>query len=256
MIDSLTSRIFLSAAQRRLMAAGTPVLMYHYLGRPPDGSDPYLYVSPESFRAQCRALRHAGFESCSLSDLAEGIERGLLPPKRVVITIDDGARNFFEHGMAALQEAGLRAIMFVVAEHVGGINEWDAKHGRPVVSLMDDRQIREWLAAGHEIGSHTLTHRNLAKLDEAEARRQIFDSKQRLEDRFGVEIRHFCYPHGRFTDATGRWLREAGYETGCTTLFGTNGARENRFALRRIQPLSSGELLGKSFHRLRQRFSS
>ncbi len=61
---------------------------------------------------------------------------------------------------------------------------------------MDERQIRDWLAAGHEIGAHTLTHPALAELPPERARAEIFDSRKLLEDRFGVPVRHFCYPYG------------------------------------------------------------
>ena len=57
---------------------------------------------------------------------------------------------------------------------------------------MDAAQIRDWLAMfTQEIGSHSLTHRNLTKLKSADVREQIFGSKK-LEDLFGIPIRHFC----------------------------------------------------------------
>lgn len=245
---------FLSRAQRGLMATGIPVLTYHYLGQPPaDTPDPYLYVSPQQFRAQCQALRQAGYQSGTLSELAIACRTGETHRNRFVLTFDDGACNVLEHGMTVLKEENFRAILFVVAGSIGGINDWDAKHGHPVVPLMSDQQIRDWLAAGHEIGSHSLTHRNLAKLGEAEARQQICDSKKVLEDRFGVPIRHFCYPHGKYTEVARRLVEEAGYETACTTRFGVNSAGQDPMTLHRITPLSTSDLLGKSWSFLRRK---
>lgn len=111
-------------------------------------------------------------------------------------------------------------------------------------------EVRDWLAAGYEIGSHGLTHRNLAKLALPEAREEIFSSKKRLEDLFGIPIRHFSYPSGRYTPQIRDLVSEAGYQTACTVEFGVNLPSVNRFELRRIFPLSRGEMLGKVIHRL------
>jgi peptidoglycan/xylan/chitin deacetylase (PgdA/CDA1 family) len=94
--------------------------------------------------------------------------------------------------------------------------------------------VRLWLAAGHQIGSHTLTHPWLTRLSGPEAREQIVSSKKALEDFFGLPIRHFCYPYGDW-DATVRDLvAEAGYETACTTQAGVNTPGTDRFALKRF----------------------
>lgn len=247
----LASHIFLSHAQQRLMRTGVPVLAYHYCGDAPSTSpDPYLYASAKNLAGKIQALRESGYTSVSLSALAAACRENRSLSNKVVISIDDGAENFFEAGMRILSENGFHAIQFVVAGQIGGINEWDAKHGHPVVPLMDAGQIREWLAEGHEIGSHSMTHRNLSKLNEPDARRQIVDSKKHLEDQFGVAMRHFSYPHGKSTAMTEALVEEAGYETACTTCFGVNGAGQNLMALHRIWPLSTSEFLGKIGHRV------
>ncbi len=251
MLSAPLAQIFLGDSQRRCMRRGGVVWMYHYLGQPARGThDPYLYVAAERFRRQLAALAHSGYSTASLSVLTAACRAGQLMPDKVVISIDDGARNFFELGMQALAEYGFQAIQFLVAGQIGGINEWDAKHGHPVVPLMDAGQVREWLAEGHEIGSHSMTHRNLSKLSEPEARVQIIDSKKQLEDQFGVEVRHFCYPHGKCNGMTQGMVEEAGYQTGCTTRFGVNGPGQDPYALNRIAPLSAWELCGKVIHRL------
>ena len=246
--------VFFGGPQRKLMGRGIPVYVYHYLGVPAAGTpDPYLYVDGRAFRKQCAAMKSHGYGTACLTEVAAACRDGNMPAKKLALTVDDGSRDFFEIGMEILAEHGFRAIQFLVAGQIGGINEWDAKHGHPAIRLMDEAQIREWLAAGHEIGSHTVTHRNLSKLDEPEARRQIIDSKKMLEDQFGSQIRHFCYPHGKSNDMVEELVREAGYETACTMRFGVNGPGGDAMALRRISPLSWGGLLGKALHRLGNR---
>jgi len=99
---------------------------------------------------------------------------------------------------------------------------------------MDEKQVRDWIDAGHEIGAHSLTHPYLTRISLREAREQIFSCKKKLEDRFGVPVLHFCYPYGDWNPAVRDLVREAGYESACTIDFGVNTAATPPFELRRI----------------------
>jgi peptidoglycan/xylan/chitin deacetylase (PgdA/CDA1 family) len=251
-LDLFSSQMFLGPAQRRLFKRGIPVFTFHSIAQPPPGArDPFLYVGPARFAKQLEMLRHHGFTSASLDEIAKVSAN---PESKVVLTFDDGCRNVSENALETLSLHRFHAIQFIVADLIGKRNEWDAKNGDVVEPLMDAAQIREWLSAGHDIGSHSLTHPNLANLGVAEAREQIFGSKKKLEDLFGIPIRHFCYPHGSWTSQVRELVREAGYATAGTTEFGVNTSHTPRFELKRIFCLSQHELLGKARHRLRRKF--
>lgn len=79
--------------------------------------------------------------------------------------------------------------------------------GRPVISATGLRTID---AAGFEIGSHTAEHRYLDRLSAAEARRQIEDGKDGLEQMLGHAITGFCFPGGRRPDNALALLQAAG----------------------------------------------
>lgn len=251
MLGWLSPRIFLGRAQRRLSGCGMPVLSYHKIAPPPPGTtDPFLYVSPSRFDEQLGALRRYGYSSAPLTEVftAEGS-----PGRKAVITFDDGCCNVLQHGLAPLVRHQFHAIQFLVAQYLGRTNEWDVAKGDVPERLMDEAQVREWLAAGHEIGSHSATHRNLRHLGPADAREEVFASKKSLEDTFGLEVRHFCYPYGSWNAGVRDLVAEAGYRTACTMRFGVNPAGTSPFELRRIIPLSSGETLAKIQHRLARR---
>lgn len=74
-------------------------------------------------------------------------------------------------------------------------------------------------APGVTIGAHTLTHPMLAKHDADVARREIAESKQRLEAELAIPIRHFAYPVGDPGSAGPRdfaLATEAGFDSAVT----------------------------------------
>lgn len=211
-------------------AGGWPILMYHQVARPPIFSGGRgLFVSPRLFRRQMRELRDAGYRSASLTDARKADSS-----RRVIVTFDDGFASASAAALPILAEYGFSAIQFIVADR--RTNQWDTELGGHPYWLMDNHQIRDWLAAGHEIGSHTLTHPHLTRLDPVSARREIFDSKASLEDRFQIPIRHFCYPYGDTNPIVRDFVVDAGYETACSTRPGTHQSTADPFLLHRWMP--------------------
>ena len=172
---------------------GVPVLTYHKVGRRPFGVRlKGLYVPPDRFATQMEELRQAGFttvdlDQCGVADNSRN---------QVVITFDDGCRNVLENTLEPLRQNGFRAIQFIVVDLMGKTNEWDVRDGEVPEPLMSESEVRQWLAAGHSIGSHSLRHLRLTRLSVRDAREEILTSKKKLEDMFGVSIQHFCYPYG------------------------------------------------------------
>ena len=163
------------------------------------------------------------------------------------LTFDDAFASVFHRALPILAQQRVRGMLFVVAGLIGAKDEWDHGIGEPPQALMDEVQIREWLAAGHEIGAHTLTHPALATATPEDARREVFDSKKRLEDRFGVPVRHFCYPYGSYDARVRDLVAEAGYATACTAAtspatFGPNNPGVHPLELRRVMACNRSSL--------------
>jgi peptidoglycan/xylan/chitin deacetylase (PgdA/CDA1 family) len=215
---------------RRLFEQGNPILTYHKLGpRPGRVRLKGLYVSSALFARQLRELHTAGFTNGSLA-ICTGPKVG----RQVVITFDDGYVNVLRHGLEALAAARLKAIQFLPANLLGRHNEWDVPLGEAAEPIMDASQVREWLAAGNDIGSHTLTHPYLTQLTIDQAREEISASRKKLEDLFGRTIEHFCYPYGDWNEKVQGLAQEAGYKTASTTDPGVNTASDSPFALKRF----------------------
>ncbi|HTA28911.1 MAG TPA: polysaccharide deacetylase family protein [Candidatus Cybelea sp.] len=216
---------------RELFTKGVPIFMYHKIApRPRRVRLKGLYVTPETFVRQLDELSENGFVSCSL---AEACQNGQTA-SRVALTFDDGFHNVFQNALAPLAQHRWRALQFLVPHFIGKLNEWDLRDGEAPEMLMDAVAVRDWINAGHTIGSHSLTHARLTRLTLRDAREEIFASKKKLEDDFGMPVEHFCYPYGDWNEAVRELVMEAGYRTACTTQFGVNTPATPPLTLHRI----------------------
>ena len=205
--------------------------MYHKIGpRPRRVRIKGLYLSTTLLKKQLAELKAAGFTTPAYGHLPATGNKS----KSISLTFDDGFANAFKNGMRPLADNKFRAIQFLVVARIGKFNDWEVQLGDVREPLMDSAMIKDWLAAGHEIGAHTLTHPLLTRLTLRDAREEIFVSKRKLEDMFGVPIRHFSYPFGDRNDAVRDLVEEAGYETACTTDFGMNTAATPPLDLKRL----------------------
>ncbi len=210
-----------------------PILMYHKVERLNRRSTvPGHYVSPALFRRQMAVLSAMGYSAIPLSTLYKPAAK--LPRKPVVITFDDGYVNFLSNALPVLQAYKFVSTVFLVANQLGGTNNWDTEEGDIVEPLMTVEQVLEAKAAGTEFGSHSLDHADLAAVSPDEAWRQIADSKSKLEDSLSLPIEAFCYPYGRKTAETCVMVEKAGYRLACSTEKGLNTETTDHFALRRI----------------------
>ncbi len=194
------------------------ILSYHQTTAVPARGMPYrgLVLPPARFARQMRALRALGFRGLSLRDLAPYL-RGERRGKVVGITLDDGYVNNFDHALPVLLDLGFTATSFVVSGQLGGTNAWDTPLGVPRARLMNVHHLREWLAAGMEVGAHTRHHVDLPACDPQVARVEIAHSRSDLEQALGGPVRSFCYPYGRYRDAHVEMARAAGYEMATTS---------------------------------------
>jgi len=108
--------------------------------------------------------------------------------------------------------------------------------------MMNWDQVRRLHAAGHVVGSHTLSHPNMAYVTEEEARHEFVESKRRLETQLGTAVRHFSYPHPalnpNYTQRTAAMSREAGFASGVTTVSAPVRRGQDAWLLPRIYTLN------------------
>ena len=91
------------------------------------------------------------------------------------------------------------------------------------------------VAAGWEVGAHTLTHPDLTTVDDAGLQREIAGSRTLLQDRLHLPVNAFCYPAGRNDARVRAAVRAAGFKTATTVDPGIARPGDDPFALPRIR---------------------
>jgi peptidoglycan/xylan/chitin deacetylase (PgdA/CDA1 family) len=195
-----------------------PILVYHQIAAAPPKGSPFrsLYVSPGAFGRQMACLRLLGYTGLSMSALQPYL-LGERTGKVVGITFDDGYQNNLTHALPALLKRGFSSTCYAVSGLLGKTNVWDENIGIGQTSLMNEAQIRLWVAAGQEVGSHTRLHIDLMANDDEKCYEEMALGKSELESVIGSPVRHFCYPYGRYEVRHQAFARDLGFVTATTT---------------------------------------
>jgi peptidoglycan/xylan/chitin deacetylase (PgdA/CDA1 family) len=179
-------------------------------------------------------MRRLGYRGLSMRDLMPYLKSGYPGAKVFGITFDDGYRNVHDHAMPVLNALGFTATNYFVARQFDGGNVWDAGKGIPYSALMSLSEMRNWAAAGHEVGSHTLDHVHLPALSPELADYQIRRSKLELEQALGAEVSAFCYPYGDESAAIRAMVQGAGYLNATTIERGLARPSDDVYGIPRV----------------------
>jgi len=206
-----------------------PILMYHYISRPPDDADVYridLSVTPDDFRQQLAWLRDNGYTGIDYYDLSLAIVgQAELPEKPVLLTFDDGYLDNYTAAFPLLQEYGFKATFFIITDFVDLGRE----------GYMTWPMIEELSRAGHRIESHSRTHPDLRDKDHDGLIWEILGSQQTIAAHIGTTPRYFCYPGGDYNEETIQMLRDLDFWGAVTTANDTWHGFNERFEWGRLR---------------------
>jgi len=214
-----------------------PILMYHGVRDESESGHPYYQTntSPAVFAGQMQYLRDNGYEVLDLAEASRSLELGESKGRRVVITFDDGYKDFYANAYPILRDYGFTATVFVISGITGEAGLRFKRH-----ECMTWQEVREIKGNGIGIGSHTATHPQLKTLSKAGIDREIGWSKQMIEDKLGHSITSFSYPFAfpktqcSLVAFVGQTLLKYGYREGVSTVIGTASSRSARLFLPRL----------------------
>lgn len=203
-----------------------PVLMYHYIEDTERAKKDKRIVTPQSFEKQMRFLKVNDYNVITLEEFAGYLkEKRKVPKNTVVLTFDDGHLDNYQEAYPILKKYGLPATMFVIVNNLSKPN------------FMTEEQITEMSNSGLiTIGSHTLTEPHLPSLkDEVRLKREIYDSKKKLEVILNKPVNCFSYPIGGFNKKIRQMVINAGYTLAITTSPGLYYPNDDPFAIKRVR---------------------
>jgi peptidoglycan/xylan/chitin deacetylase (PgdA/CDA1 family) len=209
------------------------ILMYH--GVSPGGGR--LSVAPELFAQQMRFLADNDFRVVSLEEALQRLSAHAGLERTVVLTFDDGLRDFLTTAAPVLRQHRFSATLFVVTGKLGQTTQWSSSNGNS--ALLNHEELSELRSQGFQLGSHTVTHADLRTLDDARLARELEASRAAIAD-FGQTFIPFAYPGGTFTVRERDAVERAGYD--CGVIVGGrwgNGPETDQFLLKREPMLAS-----------------
>ena len=173
-------------------AARVPILMYHHVSSAV-AATPLNYsltVTDADFGAQLHYLRAHGYHPVLLTQVFAALYQNKpLPSRPIVLTFDDGYSDNFTEALPLLRQYHMAGEFNIISAYVGitlGVNRY-----------MNWPQLKALVAAGMEIGSHTVDHQDLGLLPETKIRFELRDSRSVLQRKLGVPVQFLAYPAGQ-----------------------------------------------------------
>jgi len=190
------------------------VLGYHNFSNTKPVSEMLMRTS--EFCQQMQYIKDAGLTVITMQDFLDWLlgDR-CLPERCVLITIDDGWRSVYTDAFPVLKAYGYPFTLFLYTTYLSGRGQ-----------SMSPEQIREMIASGATIGSHSTTHLYPSQWKRfaedspeyaTQLKLEIPDSIEKIKSLFG-NCSTFCFPGGYHTPPMLASLREQGIGAAFTVL--------------------------------------
>jgi peptidoglycan/xylan/chitin deacetylase (PgdA/CDA1 family) len=198
-----------AATQPEDGGARVSVLGYHDFSE--SGPETAMRINTTKFRRQMELIGQLGIQVISLDDfIAWKNGEKEIPEKSILLTIDDGWKSVYTDAFPILRELGLPFTLYLYKNYVDGGNK-----------ALTSAMIREMIAAGATIGSHSVSHPYPASVRKAMAkgpeaydaylRNEMGESRRFLEARFKVPVNTYAFPGGFHTDEMLKLGTDLGY---------------------------------------------
>lgn len=202
-----------------------PVLMYHKIQPSIIASD--YWLTDAMFEAQLKALDEYGYTTLTLDDYIAIRSGSQQPPQNpVIITIDDGYRNLYDHVYPLLQQYNMVATAFLPTGKISSScaeidridSSWDpntTEASNPADHLCWD-EVRAMDQSVMRFESHSVDHPLLTQQTSTTQHNEIENSKAAIETELtGYSVNHFSYPYGDGYGDAGihQILEAASYQT-------------------------------------------
>lgn len=230
-----------------------------------------LEITPQYLETIIQQHESSGYKFVALEDLLKS-EPVFFPEKQINISFDDGFRDVYIHAFPILRKHNIPFTIYLTTDFPDGkadlwwiqlekdrsVDEYEKiikaiyESGRPMAEEMhrltqtvSDRnlcldlalswaEVKEMVETGLcTIGSHSVTHPGLIRIDAKECFSELKESKRIIEDKLGVEVAHFSYPHSMQDERVQKKVAEVGYRSATLGYGGNVRKGDNMYCLNR-----------------------
>ena len=255
-LANVAARVLETYQAARMQKAGIgyiPVLMYHKIPDAPLATKHQIYVTKEDFAGHLAYFKKRKLTPITFAEYLQYASGALpltaFPARPIILTFDDGYLDNYTNLLPLMQQYGYRGVLYLLGDFDVRYNRWDLATDptEPRADIMNPEQKRAFVAAGWEIGAHTMSHPRLPSLPPSEAAAEIAQSKAALETAFQTEIVTFAYPFGDISESVKSAVRAAGFALGIATDTGGLTIEDDRMQVFRVNmfPTESASSLFK-----------
>ncbi len=197
-----------AGATRHQIVSLTQILTYHKIGHQFEVG--ITSVTRRRFAQHLDVILSTGKDLVMASD-------GVMPGNhegKIALTFDDGYETVYTNAFPEMAARGMAGTIFPVVGAIGRDNSWDVRLSFKPFRHLSWSQIGELVRHGFELGSHTMSHRDLTRLAEPDLKEELRTSRLSLEDHIGIDVRAIAYPFGKVNQRVLEAARAAGYKCG------------------------------------------
>ncbi len=230
-----------------------------------------LEITPYYLENEIVRQKEQGYRFVSIDDLLSS-KCTVFPKKWINISFDDGFRDIYHRAFPIFKKYGIPFTLYLTTSFPEGkadiwwiqmengrsIDDFERilkivyESGKPMADEMHRLtqttpneslcldlalnwdEISEMVDSGLcTVGSHTVSHPGLVRISEDSCISELYESKRIIEDKLGVEVAHFSYPHSMQNERVQRMVFEAGYKSATLGYGGIVRKGDNRYCLNR-----------------------
>lgn len=200
------------------------ILMYHTFT-----GDFFFTVKKNLFETQILYLKKRGYIFLTLSELVDRIEKTGSIEKCIVVSVDDGHADFVTAALPIIEKYNIPVTLFWPT----GITALTLSTGQVCAILSKDSIAKLATHPLIELGSHSVTHRELPTLSSDTLRAELKESLETIREMTNTRVA-LGYPRGKYSPSVIAATRAAGYYAACTVIPGVVTNTTDTYALPRL----------------------
>ncbi len=186
----------LKSSENGIQDFGIIALMYH---RFEENKYPSTNIRIDEFKSHLSLIKENKLKFVNPKNFKDEIKNK--KSRKILLTIDDGFKSFYDNAWPILKGKKIPFILFVSTKEVGN------------KGYMDWKQIKEISEYDFvEIGNHSHTHEYLIDLNDKEILKDLNLSISIFNEKLGANSNFFSYPFGEYSLSFKKIVKDLGFE--------------------------------------------